>query len=194
MFDDVEADYWKEIIVHLIHKNIMHTNAERLTIQNCDQEFVNFSNMFPLVKTETTDSTSFKTWEAYITPTVKIRLFIQNQLKVTLLQKQETDFIKVADGKFPYNPFPEIIEFFKNRDNYLSELNEVKDVAEKSQKQLKIAGEMIKAVLTKKYASTKIIWNISILKNNILLSINDSAEERKVNLSVDNFYEEIKNL
>ena len=34
MYDDIEADFWKEHFSHVLHKNMVRIDAEKLTFDN----------------------------------------------------------------------------------------------------------------------------------------------------------------
>lgn len=188
MYDDIEADYWKEIFVHMQHKNMVRQNAERLAIQDAQKAFERFSFIHPELKCEVTNAGSYITWEVFISDTVKLRLFIQSSIKGTLLQKDGGDLTKIADAKFFNNPFPEIEEFFKNRDFYLRELNAKKDEGVRLKKKQKLAAEFIKAKLKKKYENqTDVMWNLEIRKEDFLLKLTVAGETREIVLTGPDF-------
>lgn len=194
MYDDVEGDFWKEILVELLKKNMARTDGTRFSMNDCQQAFENFQLIHPELKPEIVNSQSYITWEIFITPSIKLRLFVQNQVKVTLLQKQNGDLVKIADGKFPYNPFPEIKELLRNKDQILVQLNKVQNENLRIKKQQKLCFQFIKAHLLKKYKDTDIIWNLEENKNDFILHIQDNGKEKSIPLSRNNYLEEIKSL
>ena len=116
MYDDTEADFWKEHFSRLLHKNMMSTDAQRITFDNCAGIIDGFKNRHPELKPDVNFYPTYATFEIFITDTVKLRIFIQNQVKCTLLQFDEGDYVKIVDAKFPYNPFMEIEEFLKQEE------------------------------------------------------------------------------
>ena len=97
---------------------MVRTDAGKLSLIEAEQTFERFSFAHPEIKADYSINSdlegkpSFATWEVTVTPEIKFRLFIQNQIKASLLQRRGGEYIKIADAKFPYNPFSEISEFF----------------------------------------------------------------------------------
>jgi len=185
---DIEADFWKEIFVHLLHKNMVRTNAEPLNVSNSEEAFNRFSLANPQYTPEITRSESYVTWELFVTPTIKFRLFIQNQIKASLMQKSGNELVKICDAKFPYNPFPEISEFLANKNNYLVELEHKKEDFAKTQRKLAIASEFIKANLSKKYdEKSNVIWNLELQEKDIKLTLEKDGRKDTQFLTPENF-------
>ena len=94
-YSDSEADFWKEIFVHLQHKNMVRTGAERLTLADVQAAFDRFSLAHPEIAAVTEVKAGSASWEVPVTSTIRLRLFIQNQIKASLLQRQGKDFVKI---------------------------------------------------------------------------------------------------
>ena len=193
MYDDVESDFWKEIFVHLQHKNMVRSGAERLLLGDVSEVFQKFSLAHPELQPQSQVSGSSASWEIFITSTIKLRLFIQSGIKASLLQKKGADFVKIADAKFPYNPFPEISELLSNRNSYEREIFRLKEADEKSERKNKLAAEFIKA-----YAEEKIgkglgaTWQLEEKGDNFVLNIQSAVgDEIKMELSSEDFAEKI---
>lgn len=199
MFDDVEADYWKDIFVHMQHKNMMRANAERLYLSDCQSQFEHFNNLHPELKIEITDAESYKIWEVFVTPFLKLRLYIQLQIKASIMQKEGNEFVKVCDAKFLNNPFPEIEEFLQNKDKYLVEITRLKQENQKFILKQKISGEFIKAYLESKCTNTDLIWNLVPEKRNFMLIITQVKKtgtrmetcDTSFVISIENFKDEV---
>jgi len=195
MFEDVESDFWKEIFVHLQHKNMIRIGAERLYVQDCDKAFERFALAHPDIQTEITRSENYATWEIFISDTVKLRLFLQNQIKGSLLQKSGGDLVKICDAKFPNNPFPEIEEFLSHRNEYLVELHSKLENSIRVTKKQKLTGEFIKAHLKKKFDNQKeIIWTLEPEKNDFKLTLQKGKDSKTITVSCKNYIEEISAL
>lgn len=144
-YSDTEADFWKEHFVHLQHKNMVRTNALPLHMADCKAEFEAFTASHPDAKISCEYFPSYCTFEVTLTTTIKLRLFIQNNIKASLLQKCGPEYIKICDAKFPYNPLPEISEFLAGLPNYLAELSQSLEKKSRSNRRQKLAQEFIKA-------------------------------------------------
>lgn len=193
--NDLEADFWKEHFVHLLHKNMIRTNAKILTLEEIPQVFENFSLQHPEYQIEFHIEKTYATWEVFVTKSIKLRLFIQNQIKASLLQKNGNDFIKIADAKFPYNPFYEISEFLSNKDKFDVELSQKKEENSKKQRKMQIAKEFIKANLKEKYKNNpEIFWTLKDDENEkIKLILQKDNKSQEIILSLENFLSEIEN-
>ena len=144
-YSDTEADFWKEHFVHLQHKNMVRTNALPLHMADCKAEFEAFTASHPDAKISCEYFPSYCTFEVTLTTTIKLRLFIQNNIKASLMQKCGPEYIKICDAKFPYNPLPEISEFLAGLPNYLAELSQSLEKKTRSNRRQKLAKEFIKA-------------------------------------------------
>lgn len=193
--ENLDSDFWKEHFVHLLHKNMIRTNAKILTLEEVPQVFENFSLQHPQYQIEFHIEKTYATWEVFVTKTIKLRLFIQNQIKASLLQKNGNDFIKIADAKFPYNPFYEISEFLSNKDKFDVELSQKKEENSKKQRKMQIAKEFIKANLKERYKNNpEICWSLKDDENEtIKLILQKDNKSQECILSLENFLSEIEN-
>lgn len=144
-YTDSEADFWKELFVHLQHKNMVRTNAEPLRLENCKAAFEEFAATHTAVHITTEFSGSYCTFEVTLSATIKLRLFIQNTIKGSLMQKHGSEYVKLCDAKFPYNPLPEIDEFLARLPDYLKDLEQSLENKSRSLRRQKLALEFIKA-------------------------------------------------
>lgn len=148
-YSDTEADFWKEHFVHLQHKNMVRTNAQPLRMADCKKEFEAFTASHPDAKVSCEYFPSYCTFEVTLTTTIKLRLFIQNNIKASIMQKCGPEYIKICDAKFPYNPLPEIDEFLSKLPDYLKDLGKSLENKSRSLRRQKIALEFIKAYASK---------------------------------------------
>lgn len=192
-YSDSEADFWKEIFVHLQHKNMVRTGAERLALADVQAAFDRFSLAHPEIAAVSEIKAGSASWEVPVTSTIRLRLFIQNQIKASLLQRQGKDFVKIADAKFPYNPFPEISEFLSRREQYLTELEERIENNQKNARRSKLAANFIKAALQKKFATSQQVWHLEEAdsEGGFFLILGMPPEEIKIHLTEDNFMQEL---
>ncbi len=194
-YSDREADFWKELFVHLQHKNMVRSGAERLSLADLPAAVERFALAHPEITANYEIKASSASWEVPVTSTIRLRLFIQNQIKASLLQRQGSDFVKIADAKFPYNPFPEISEFLSRRDQYEVELNSRLEKASRCDRRTRLACNFIKAALEKKFASSALVWHLEKTDSadypfNLILG--QSPNERKIPLTAENFMQELK--
>lgn len=189
MYDDVEADYWKNIFVHLQHKNMVRINAQSLSMKDSITEIEKFNKTHTDIKSEVKNAASYVTWEFFITPTIKLRLFIQNGIKASLLQVNAGDLVKIADAKFPNNPFPEIEEFLGRRNSYETELQKAVEQDVKFKKQQKLTGELIKAILKKYCTEKSIIWDLEYTKEGFSISLQKDGKDEKFQVPITNYRE-----
>ena len=189
-YSDSEADFWKELFVHLQHKNMVRTNAKPLQLENCKTEFEAFAASHPKAHIFTEYYNSYCTFEVTLTATIKLRLYIQSAIKGSLLQKTGSDYVKLCDAKFPYHPLPEIDEFLVRLPDYLKELNETLDQKSRSVRRQKIALEFIKA-----YACTHIKDAYTINSNeDSTFSLTLPASSINILLTEDDFVEKIQKI
>lgn len=194
MYDDVESDFWKDVFVHMQHKNMIRTvgiGPSVLSVSNSQEVFDRFSYIHPELKPEITKSESYVTWELFLTGTIKLRLFIQNGIKASLLQKNGNDLIKIADAKFHVNPFPEIEEIIKKSHDLEIQLQKQIDESVKVKKQQKLAGEFIKAILKNKLNKTQTIWNLKYLKEDFSLELQNGNETKTYNIGIKSFKQDL---
>lgn len=184
---DSEADFWKEHFVHLQHKNMVRTNAQPLRMADCKAEFDAFKASHPSAKIFTEYFESYCTLEVSLTASIKLRLFIQNNIKASIMQKAGQEYVKICDAKFPYNPLPEIHEFLSKLPEYLKELEESLVQKSRSERRQKLALEFIKA-----YASIHLTvpheikinddetYTLSLPANSINIQITDENFMQKI--------------
>lgn len=189
-YSDTEADFWKEHFVHLQHKNMVRANALPLHMADCKAEFEAFTASHPDAKISCEYFPSYCTFEVTLTTTIKLRLFIQNNIKASLMQKCGPEYIKICDAKFPYNPLPEISEFLAGLPNYLAELSQSLEKKSRSNRRQKLAQEFIKA-----YASAHLKQAITINPNEDgTFNLTLPAKSINMQITEDDFMQKIAEL
>jgi len=187
---DNEADFWKELFVHLQHKNMVRTNAQPLHMADCKAEFEAFTASHPDAKISCEYFPSYCTFEVTLTSAIKLRLFIQNSIKGSIMQKAGGDYIKICDAKFPYNPLPEISEFLQKLPDYLKELQESLENKSRTKRRQKLALEFIKA-----YATTHLKQAFTITTNEDgTFTLTLPASSINIQLTEDDFVEKIQEI
>ena len=187
---DSEADFWKELFVHLQHKNMVRTNAQPLRMADCKAEFDAFAASHPDAKVFCEYFPSYCTFEVNLTATIKLRLFIQNSIKGSIMQKAGGDYVKICDAKFPYNPLPEISEFLAKLPDYITELSQSLEKKSRSLRRHKLALEFIKA-----YATTHLKQSFILTPNEDgTFSLTLPANSINIQITEDDFMQKIAEL
>ena len=184
MFDDIESDFWKEQISVMQKNNLLRKDSEKLYMFDCENKFEEFKLLHPEIVIETTCSANYCSLEFFVTQDVKLRLFVQNQIKISFLQRSDGDLIKIADAKFPNNPFIEIEKFLSRKMDVNKQLLKIKENSQIIQKRQNFAAFFIEAYLEKKLGEM-FYWNIQKNKKNLLIKIN------KINKKMDEFSFEV---
>ena len=180
---DIESDFWKEIFRHLQHRNMSRIEAKRLPLSEAMNEIEDFKKRHPEIIFRVEDKNSYITWETEISETIKLRLFIQSQIKASLLQENGGEWIKIADAKFPNNPFPEVELLLSNREKYKKDLQNEKKTSQISEVQTKITIELIKAVLMKKFKKENSSVKVKISENGFTAEILSPEKNQTFNFS-----------
>lgn len=188
---DIESDFWKEIFRHLQHRNMSRIEAKRLPLSDAMNEIENFKNQHQEIISHVEDKNSYITWETDVTETVKLRLFIQNQIKASLLQENNGEWIKIADAKFPNNPFPEVELLLLNREKYKKDLQNEKKSSQISSVQTKIATELIKAMLMKKFNKENSSVKVKLAENSFTAEILLPEKNQVFSFSKEKLAEEL---
>ncbi|MCR4741539.1 MAG: hypothetical protein K5866_01520 [Treponema sp.] len=194
---EIEEDYWKDIFVHLQHKNMMRIGDEKLTLQNCQKEFDRFSLIHPEIEVLINKEEDFKTFEFFISQKLKFRLYIKELVKASLLEQNGQEFIKVADAKFVNNPFPEILEFLKNKDSYFVEIERNNHRQNKFFRKQNLAGEFIKAYLNQKYRESGLVWNLEKGSEDFILKVQSdkkNGDMKIYHITIENYKKEIDSI
>ena len=187
---DNEADFWKEHFVHLQHKNMVRTNAQPLHMADCKAEFEAFTASHSEAKISCEYFPSYCTFEVSLTSTIKLRLFIQNNIKASMLQKCGPEYIKICDAKFPYNPLPEIDEFLDRLSDYLKELETSLEKKSRSLRHQKLAQEFIKA-----YASANLKQAFTVNSNEDgTFTLTLPSKSINIQITEDDFMQKIDEL
>lgn len=191
---DIESDFWKEIFRHLQHRNMSRIEAKRLPLSDAPEDIENFRKAHPEIIFHVENKNSYITWETDVTDTIKLRLFIQNQIKASLLQENNGEWIKIADAKFPNNPFPEVELLLLNREKYKNDLQNEKKSSQISSVKTKIAAELIKAVLMGKFNKENSSVKVKTTANGFTAEVLFPEKSQSFSFSMENLPEEISAL
>ena len=188
------GDFWRTKFAVLQQKNMTAVGRDRLTIQNIREEAAAFSERFPSVPVSVTENSSGMEFEAELSFELKIRLFVQNQVKGSILQRTEAGFIKLGDAKFWTNPFPELDDFVNHFDEYQAELEEWSAGRQKFLKMQRLTGEMIKSILKKKLDGKGVVWFLEPTDSAFILTTEHAGNKQTHSLSMSCFVQEINEL
>ena len=188
------GDFWRTKFAALQQKNMTATGRIRLTVQNIREEAAAFSEKFPSVPISLSENGSGMEFEAELSSELKIRLFVQNQVKGSILQRTEAGFIKLGDAKFWTNPFPELDDFVNHFDEYQAELEEWSAGRQKFLKMQRLTGEMIKSILRKKLDGKGVVWFLEPTDSAFILTTENAGNKQTYNLSMSRFVQEINEL
>ena len=188
------GDFWRTKFAVLQQKNMTAVGRDRLTIQNIREEAAAFSERFPSVPVSVTKNGSGMEFEAELSFELKIRLFVQNQVKGSILQRTEAGFIKLGDAKFWTNPFPELDDFVNHFDEYQAELEEWSAGRQKFLKMQRLTGEMIKSILKKKLDGKGVVWFLEPTDSAFILTTENAGNKQTHSLSMSCFAQEINEL
>lgn len=196
MIGDKESDFWKVRINDFQHRNMTRPGAERLDLADVNNEIQKFEKAHPELSVKTTDNGTYVTWEILITASVKLRVFFQSQIKLSLMDVSSGDAVKICDVKCFYNPFPEIEYFVGQIPEHKKELDELLKTDMQLSKKQKIAGEFIKAYLQTRISPEKYLWQLLPENQNFKLHLTDAKtyEEKDLVLSYDDFMTVINKL
>lgn len=196
MFDDKESDFWKSKINEFQHSNMTRAGAERLDFSEVSAKIKAFETSHPALGAKATDNGTYITWELPVTSTVKMRVFFQSQIKVSLMETTSGDAVKICDAKCFYDPFPEIEAFAAKIPDFKKELDEVIKNSLQLSKRQKVAGEFMKAYLQARLPADRFMWNLTAENETYRLVITDSktSEQRTLYLTADNFKAEVSSL
>ena len=100
-----EEDFWKDIFIHLQHKNMMRIAGEKITLENCQKEFDRFSLIHTEIEVFVNKEEDFKSFEFFISPKLKFRLYIKEQVKASLLEKNGKLIENLTGSFVTYLPF-----------------------------------------------------------------------------------------
>ena len=171
MFNDIESDFWKEQLSAMQKNNLLRKDSDKLYMSDCEEKFEEFKLLHPELVIESTCGANYCSLEFFVTQDIKLRLFVQNQTKLSFLQRSDGDLIKIADAKFPNNPFKDIEDFLLHRKDLTEQLLQLKETKQIIQKQQNFAAFFIEAYLDKKLGET-FQWKIQKNRQNLSIQIN----------------------
>lgn len=194
IMDEQTGDFWRVKFSEMQKKNMKASGRKRMNLQNVEELVADFSRRHPDTENSLTVNGTSADWEIPLSSGLKMRFFIQAQVKGSLLQRTGAGFVKVADAKFFSDPIPEICEFLSAFAGYERELNSWQTEREKIQKVQALTAEMIKALLKKKFAGQNVLWHIEPKNQNFSLSVEKDGKNSVHLITSSDFVTEISNL
>ncbi|MDD6969695.1 MAG: hypothetical protein SPH83_02700 [Treponema sp.] len=191
MFNDIESDFWKEQLSAMQKNNLLRKDSDKLYMSDCEEKFEEFKLLHPELVIESTCGANYCSLEFFVTQDIKLRLFVQNQTKITFLQRTDDDLIKIADAKFPNNPFKEIEEFLSHKTELNKQILKLKEDSLIIQKRQRFAIFFIEAYLEKKISET-FFWKIQKNKQNLSVEVQRINKTKEVFSFEVNLEQEIK--
>ena len=171
------GDFWRLKFSEMQKKNMKASGRERMSLQNVKELVSRFENAHPGVNSKLTINAGSADWEIPLNSELKMRFFIQSQVKGTIS-----------------DPIPEISGFLSNFNFYERELYSLQVEQEKFQKVQKLTGEFIKALLKKKFDEQNILWNLEPNNQNFTLTLKKDGNEFRHLITLSNFSTEIADL
>lgn len=193
MYTQAEGDFWKEKLI-LMQRQSLRLNPVTLNLSDAEKNIENIKKLFPQMEISENTSSSYISADFQASKKLKIRLYIQNQIKITFLEEGISNWEKIADAKFLNDPFPLLIHFLNHIKQYEEELKNLLGKQKIIEKKQKIAAEFIKASLKKKFKDSQILWNLQINQENFTLILEKDRDSRRIPLSFENFPSEIENI
>lgn len=188
------SDFWREKFAALQQMNMKSSGRGALLPQNVQAEADAFSFRHGGVRCVVTQNTSSADWEILFSPELKIRLFVQNQTKGSILQKNGAGFIKLGDAKFFSNPVPELDYFAEHFDSFCVEYEEAAGLAARLEKMQALTAEFIKALLMKKLDGAKSRWTLLPSGENFTLITELNGVKTEHFISSGSFYADVEAL
>ena len=153
---------------------------------------------FPSMECQIEKTDSSFSWEISPSPSLKIRGYhqkcgeiIASSAKISILGKNDRAWEKIADARFPNDPFILISHFLSHFETYQEELEEIKKNTLKYQKKQEIAYRTITALLSEKYEKSSLVWTLIKNKKDFTLCLTEKGQKRNISLTLENFMTEI---
>ena len=166
-----------------------------------EEKFREIQERFSSMECQIEKTDSSFSWEISPSPSLKIRGYhqkcgeiIASSAKISIMGKTDTVWEKIADARFPNDPFILIAHFLSHFETYQTELEENKKNALKYQKKQEIAYRTITALLSEKYEKSSLVWTLIKNKKDFTLCLTENGQKRNISLTLENFMTEIDSL
>ena len=192
--EDNTGEFWRTRFVELQKINMRTSGRERMNMETAPALIKEFEEKNPGVNSKVTVNETNVDWEIILSAELKMRLFVQNQVKGSIMQKVDAGFVKLADAKFYSNPIPEIQDFVEKFSDMQQEFSDWKIQGQKYGKLQKITGEFIKAIVMKKIKGQNIQWQLETDASNFVLLVEKNGGRKEYQISMADFVSEVEKI
>lgn len=192
--EDNTGEFWRTRFVELQKINMRAAGRERMNMETAPALIKEFEEKNPGVNSKVTVNETNVDWEIILSAELKMRFFVQNQVKGSIMQKVDAGFVKLADAKFFSNPIPEIQDFVEKFSDMQQEFSDWKIQGQKYGKLQKITGEFIKAIVMKKIKGQNIQWQLETGASNFVLLVEKNGERTEYQISMADFVSEVEKI
>ena len=192
--EDNTGEFWRTRFVELQKINMRAAGRERMNMETAPALIKEFEEKNPGVNSKVTVNEINVDWEIILSAELKMRFFVQNQVKGSIMQKVDAGFVKLADAKFYSNPIPEIQDFVEKFGDMQQEFSDWKIQGQKYGKLQKITGEFIKAIVMKKIKGQNIQWQLETGASNFVLLVEKNGGRKEYQISMADFVSEVEKI
>ncbi|MCI6545471.1 MAG: hypothetical protein MR494_03595 [Spirochaetia bacterium] len=192
--EDNTGEFWRTRFVELQKINMRAAGRERMNMETAPALIKEFEEKNPGVNSKVTVNETNVDWEIILSAELKMRFFVQNQVKGSIMQKVDAGFVKLADAKFYSNPIPEIQDFVEKFSDMQQEFSDWKIQGQKYGKLQKITGELIKAIVMDKIKGQNIQWQLETDASNFVLLVEKNGERKEYQISMADFVSEVEKI
>lgn len=192
--EDNTGEFWRTRFVELQKINMRAAGRERMNMETAPALIKEFEEKNPGVNSKVTVNETNVDWEIILSAELKMRFFVQSQVKGSIMQKVDAGFVKLADAKFFSNPIPEIQDFVEKFSDMQQEFSDWKIQGQKFGKLQKITGEFIKAIVMKKIKGQNIQWQLETDASNFVLLVEKNGGRKEYQISMADFVSEVEKI
>lgn len=192
--EDNTGEFWRTRFVELQKINMRAAGRERMNMETAPALIKEFEEKNPGVNSKVTVNETNVDWEIILSAELKMRFFVQSQVKGSIMQKVDAGFVKLADAKFYSNPIPEIQDFVEKFSDMQQEFSDWKIQGQKYGKLQKITGEFIKAIVMKKIKGQNIQWQLETDASNFVLLVEKNGGRKEYQISMADFVSEVEKI
>lgn len=192
--EDNTGEFWRTRFVELQKINMRAAGREKMNMETAPALIKEFEEKNPGVNSKVTVNETNVDWEIILSAELKMRFFVQNQVKGSIMQKVDAGFVKLADAKFFSNPIPEIQDFVEKFSDMQQEFSDWKIQGQKYGKLQKITGEFIKAIVMDKIKGQNIQWQLETDASNFVLLVEKNGGRKEYQISMADFVSEVEKI